>query len=107
MEIAFCSQELRKLCESAGAMKKKLGTDAADVLMTLLSELRAADSVDDLLEMDISPVNGNDRSRYLSTGQSLRIKVEVNHAKAPTDSDGAIAWDRVYRLKILEIQNGG
>ena len=108
MEIAFCSQELRALFESAKTMRTKFGADAADTLMTLLSELRAAESVDDLVDIDISAApNGPSHSVLLSPNNSAHVRIEANHIKLPLNDDGAIAWGRVYMIKVMEVRNGG
>jgi hypothetical protein len=107
MEIAFCSQELRALFESAKAMNDKFGTDAAEALMTLLSELRAVDSVDELIDVDISAAVEGKNSVILSVNADASMRVEANHIKVPTTGNGDVAWERVYMIKIMGIQNGG
>lgn len=73
--------------------------------MTLLSELRAAECVDDLLEVDISAVAGKSQSISLGVAKGTAIVAECNHAKPPLDQHGLVAWGKVYRLKLIGIEH--
>jgi hypothetical protein len=106
MEIAFNSRELRALVESAKAMRKKFGNEAANSLMTLFSDLRAADSIYDLIDVDMTlPLDGA-RSFKIELGASVCVLAEANNSKL-LGEDGMVAWDRVYMIKIMEIQYDG
>ncbi|PZP45316.1 MAG: hypothetical protein DI595_19040 [Agrobacterium fabrum] len=107
MEIAFCSQELRALFESAQAMRTKFGTDAADTLMTLISELRAAESIEDIVGLHVHTTSAvPPYSIAISTDKRLWLEIRANHVKIPTGSHGFVAWEHVYMIKIMGIENG-
>ncbi len=73
--------------------------------MTLFSELRAADSVDELIDIDISDAPTGTHSIILSASDDMRLRIEANHAKIPM-VDGKVAWDRVFMIKIMGVQHG-
>jgi hypothetical protein len=104
MEIAFRSQTLRSLCESATLIKKKFGPEAGDVLMTLLSEIRAAECVNDLKDI-VKIIDDENYSIRISVTEEMAVLAECNHNTPPLNNAGNMDWNKVYRLKIMEIEN--
>ena len=51
MDISYKDSKLRKLCENSREANRKLGADSAGKLQRRLSELDAADNVDELISV--------------------------------------------------------
>jgi hypothetical protein len=98
--IAFETLELRTLCETQAAAEEELGVEVAAKLRGRLADLRASANVTEMPTGN--PMFGDvEVSVDLSDRHILRFR--SNHAKPPQDSQGAIDWKRVNRVRIVGI----
>lgn len=104
MEIAFNTRELRNLAESVKGLSARFGSNAANNIMTLLSELRAAESIDDLVAVESSFARSPSAVLTISTEDGFRIVIEPNHTLVPLADDGNVLWEQVYRIRITDIE---
>ena len=51
MELSYASRDLERICTDARRMQKSLGAERAKKLRLRLDDLRAAEKMDDLLQM--------------------------------------------------------
>jgi hypothetical protein len=99
MELAFATKALRSLCEEEGTAVEKFGTKVAAELRARIADLRAADSVADIVAG--TPQFFDDDPRMtISVLEALEIVLRPNHLSVPSDAEGRIDWSRVRRLKI-------
>jgi hypothetical protein len=103
MELAFATRALRSLCEDTAVAQGELDGAVVEQLQARLADLRAADSVDDLVVGVRRPVDASATSVTLDLSQGYGIVCQVNHPTVPVDSDGNVAWARVRRLLITGI----
>jgi len=99
MELAFATKILRSLCEEEDAAVEKFGTKAAAELRARIADLRAADSVADIVAGTPRFFDDDPRMTVSLLGV-LEIVLRPNHIKMPLRDDGRIDWSRVRRLKI-------
>ncbi|MER8646041.1 hypothetical protein ACYG9R_00335 [Mesorhizobium sp. RSR565B] len=86
-------------------MEDEFGLDVAKALMALLAELRAADCIDDLPDVDMTPTKGLGQSTSIQVTAGVFLKIQVNHTTPPMDASQAILWGKVSRIKIMDISD--
>lgn len=103
VELAFHSKALRSICESDTKAVDTFGVTVASLLRHRLADLCAAKSPYDLpigkpraLETDPTRMMIN-----LCDGYSLTFC--ANHPKNPQTESGLIDWQKVNRIKVLDI----
>lgn len=106
MEIAFSSRALRSMCVSSTALKKTFGDDAGGAIRTFLSDIRAANNVEDIVNLGITTILTDDKSIKFDVGSGIVVKAEINHAKPPLGPSGRVVWVKVYRLKLVGVEHG-
>lgn len=107
MELAFRTRTLRSICEDEAKAAQHFHPEVVASLKRRLADLRAADSVDDLiagrprLTSDHSPVI------RLALVDEYELVCQMNHPNPPLDADGKLDWSRVRRLKVTLIAKQG
>ena len=107
MEIAFATKRLRQLCETEATARDALGDKAAQKLRARLADLRAAQSVKDLVAGRPSEVR-RDGAQLIAIGLSCgaRLLFSANHSKIPVTGKGDVDWSKVGRVKVICIEDG-
>ena len=104
MIVAFQTEALRTVCEDEKVAFRRLGQEASVQLRGRLADLRAATSVRDLLAG--KPTLSGSTTEFLTIelvpGSSMRWI--ANDAPPRLNSEGAIDWDAVVRIRLLEIE---
>jgi hypothetical protein len=97
--------ELRALCDDESVAFQRLGTDAADALKHRLADIRAADSIDDVV------AGRPQRGKYLDSdcirfelAGSHQLTVVPNHAPPRNDAHGHTVWDKVRRVRVVALE---
>lgn len=104
MIIAFETKRLRAICEDETVASKAFGPNVARTLQQRLADLRAADTIDDLIVGD-PIISGPDESTLtIAIVPGVRTVWSPNHVNAPRQADGHIAWDRTRRIRLLAIE---
>ncbi len=106
MELAFDTEELRTVCELESQAVTRFGHEVAMSLRHRLADLAAASAVAEL------PVGNPHLERreggellFIDLARQKRLVLVANHRRNPTLGDGSIDWNRVRRLKLIEIRN--
>lgn len=91
------------LCEQSTVAQDALGEEIASSLRIRLSELHAAQSIEDLIAGNprVDPLCDN--RMILDLADSYRIMFCANHAVNPKDESGDVDWTSVHRIKIIKI----
>ena len=106
LELAFETKTLRDLCEKEEKARRELGPEVAEKLKHRLADLRAAESVQDLVigrPRETQCANPGCFVIDLADGCSLAFC--ANHRKVPLLTSGGVDWAKVSRVKILRIEN--
>lgn len=102
MEVAFRTRRLRSICEEREVASRSLDRAVVDQLVSRLADLRAADSLADLVAGN--PVLAQDQTTLtLDLSDGFRMSLRVNHQTLPIDAEGVLVRERVSRLQIMEI----
>jgi proteic killer suppression protein len=104
LNLSFDNKNLRLICEDEIKAQEQLGTETAFKLKSRLADMRAADSVTDL-------VVGNPREILNQDNPAFKIDLSLDeciiftpvHSKLPVLSDGKIDWHNVSRIKLISI----
>jgi plasmid maintenance system killer protein len=104
MELAFTSKQIRRLCEDINVAQAQLGNVLAAQLVNRLSDIGAANYVDEIIagKPRLLKLDGSE-SYCIDLGENYRIIFISNHTKDPQKPDGAIDWSAVSRVQIKEI----
>lgn len=104
MEISFHTQELLNLCVDVSLADETFGTGAAEALRNRLSDIRAADSVLELLAGRPAPVLHKEQHCYrLEIAVGVWLIMVPNHNKPRLDASGLPDWGRIRRVRVLEV----
>ena len=106
MVILFNDDALRKLCEDEKAAKRKFGKDSAKKLRARLADLRAVQTVQDLIAGKPHPLRGDRTGEFSLTlhGGHRLVFVSANEP-VPETADGTVDWARVTELLVTSIGN--
>lgn len=106
MEISFHTEELLNLCIDDSVSDGSLGSAAAEALRNRLSDIRAADSVLELLAGSPTPGQYLGQHCYrLQIASGLWLTIVPNHNKPRLDASGGPDWGRVRRVRVLAVGN--
>jgi hypothetical protein len=106
LEISFHTPELLNLCIDESIADETFGTAAAEALRNRLCDIRAADSVLELLAGRPAPGLYRDQHCYrLEIALGVWLIIAPNHNKPRLDEFGLPDWTRVRRVRVLEVGN--
>lgn len=104
IEIAFLSKSLRAICTSEIVAQEKLNANVARKLKARLADLRAANSVNDLIAGNPRELEGNYPSRFaVDLCDGYHLIFCSNHNSTPLAGADMVDWSKVSRIKILNI----
>lgn len=109
MEIAFSSKELRDSCSQYLKLKEMVG-DFADVLMSLLEDIKACCSFLDLKNLLSFPYciqnHMSPERLIIKITDTIELAFVSNNSYIHNDGKN-INWDYVTHLKLVEILDNG
>ena len=107
MEINFASRKLQKACNSEKEMRARFGKPLAERLQQRLSELKAAETLEDVSRLPPARCHelSQDREGQLAVVlvQPQRLIFETDHNPVPYKPDGGLDWTQVTRIRVIEI----
>ena len=105
MKIQFATKKLQKIMTKEKELKKKFGDDGARRVQSRLSQLEAADTLDDLRKLP-------GRCHELSGDLKNHLAVDLQHPyrlifrpvePVPTKKDGGLDWTRVIEVVVIDV----
>lgn len=106
MELAFDTKSLRDLCEKEDKARHELGPDVARKLKHRLADLRAAESVKDLVAgRPRETESANPGCFVVDLADGFRLAFCANHNNVPLLPTGKVDWAAVNRVRILRIED--
>jgi hypothetical protein len=102
VELAFATRNLRSICEDSIKARNTLGDDVAEHLRSRIADLRAAESVDELVAGRPTTTKGADPRLTIRLGGGVVLSCRPNHASPPR-LDDELDWPRVRRLQVVAI----
>jgi plasmid maintenance system killer protein len=107
MEIAFGSRKMPKLCNSEKEMRSKLGDRGAKALQLRLTQIKAADTLEDLGKVPGARCHEltADRKGQLAVDlvHPRRLIFKPDHNPTPAKPDGGLDRQQVTRVVVIEI----
>ena len=108
MVILFSSRKQERIFCNAKEIRKTHGPRQGDQIRKRLDELNAATTLSDL--RNLTQANAHERHGYrgqifLNLNQPYRLVIEAINDPFPTKPDGGLDWDKVDRVKIVEIMD--
>jgi proteic killer suppression protein len=104
MEIDFKNKKIRNVCEQKSSAKSKRGSPLAKKIERRMADLKAADSVNDLVAGNPHPLKGDRAGQFaLRLHGGKRLVFEPNHHPIARLKDGSIDWSNVTKVLIVEI----
>lgn len=67
MQVEYRSQSIRKICTNASVAEKKYGSRMAELISLRIDQIRAAESVEEMVQYRIGrchPLSGNRKGQY-------------------------------------------
>jgi len=104
LQLAFSTKVLRDLCECAAKAEAAFGTQVAATLRARLADLRAAETVVDVIAGKPADVPEEPGVMSLSLGGPIRLVFRSNHNRTP-EIAGRVDWSRVTRIQLLRIES--
>ena len=90
------------MCEAEEYAKEELGTEIAEALKHRLADLDVANSVNDLIAGYPRRDQGSDHF-LVNLADDYCLEFNANHLKNPLNKTGSIDWNKVSRVKIVDI----
>lgn len=93
------------MCESEAKAIGILGVSAADALKNRLSDIRAADHIQDVLAGHPRNCRSGTNEYYqLDLADQYVLTISANHAEPRTSVNGNTDWLRVRRVKVVKVE---
>ena len=104
MRIAFRSHRLEALCGSEKALRRKYGPASARKVATRLSQLEAAETLEDMRSIGRCHELTHDRSGELAVSLDKGFRLVFRPAGDWRNRhDGGLVWQSVTEIVIIEI----
>ena len=105
MEITFISRKMDKLCNSDKEMRAKLGGRSAKILQLRLTQMKAADTLEDLRKVPGARCHEltGDRNGQLAVDLVQPYRLIFQPDPWPTKPDGGLDWQQVTQVIVVEI----
>ncbi len=107
LEVYFETKSLQKLCSSGKEMRKRLGDRTARLLQLRLTQMQAADTLDDLRKFPSL------RCHELTGNRKGQLAIDLVHPQRlilvpfddppPTKADGGLDWSKVTKVCVRGI----
>jgi len=101
VQLAFETAHLRTLCESSADAIRELGDEVASALRDRLADLDSAVSIKDILVGRPQAFDTGDLVIELTA--AYRLLCRANHPSNPKTTSDVINWEKVSRVKIVDI----
>lgn len=104
LEISFHTEGLRNVCIDGALADQTLGPAVAEALRNRLVDIRAADSVYDLLAgQPAADMHDSVECYRVNLVDGARLILVPNHNTPRIDAQGAVDWARVRRVRIMAV----
>lgn len=107
MELNYASQRMARLCSQAKSMVKELGKPCAEKLQQRLSELRAADTLNEMRSLPAARCHelAGNRKGYLAVDlkHPYRLIFQPDHDPSPLKPDGGLDWGQVTKILVIDV----
>ncbi|HCF99023.1 MAG TPA: hypothetical protein DEV93_00600 [Chloroflexi bacterium] len=109
MELAFATRALRSICEQADLASDKFGHEVAAELRARIADLRAAESVADIVAGQPRLLDDDDPRLILTLVDVVEMVIRPNHVLGWQGVRGPFEWQNVRRIRIdaLDMRDGG
>lgn len=104
MIIAFETKRLRTICEDGTVATDELGAVVANVLRERLADLRAADSIDDMIIGNATTSGPGRAILTITLTPGARTVWSPNHVHNPRCASGDIDWSQTRRVRLRSIE---
>jgi hypothetical protein len=105
LEISFHTERLKDVCIDSALADQTLGAAAAEALRNRLDDIRAADSVYDLLAgQPAAGVHNGVECYRVSLVNGARLVFVPSHNVSRINAQGAVDWTRVRRVRIMAVE---
>lgn len=106
MEVSFATRKLRKVCESEKELRRACGTDAAKKVMSRLSDLCAAATLEDMRNLpgrchELAGDRAGQLGIDLTGGR--RLVIAPTNGWPPSEKAGSHVWGEIDAVQVLEI----
>lgn len=109
MIIIFKTSKLQKECNNKNLMVKKYGTKRASLLKRRLSQLAAADVLEDLRNLPQARCHElkGQLKGYLSVDldHPYRFIFEPANNPIPKKPDGGLDWTKINKIRIISVED--
>ncbi|MCH4582657.1 hypothetical protein QCN28_21815 [Bordetella bronchiseptica] len=105
MEISFDTKELREQCSDEAYAAETLDSAVVEALKRRISDIRAADSIDDILAGQ--PRSGSYMGvecYFVDLAAGYQLIVKPAHSKPRVKADGSVDWDSIRRIKVVSLK---
>lgn len=104
MNLSFENKNIRLICEDETKAQEQLGMETALKLKSRIADMRAADSVTDLVVGNPREITGwNFPAFQIDLSSDECIIFSPVHSKLPVLSEGKTDWHNVSRIKLISI----
>jgi hypothetical protein len=100
MELAFATKALRSICEQEDAAVSEFGDQVAVDLRARIADLRAADSVADIVAGHPRLMDDGDPRMIISIMDVVEMVIRPNHVQVGRGAGDDFDWQRIRRLRI-------
>jgi hypothetical protein len=104
LNLAFATKALRSLCENRSIAERQLGPKSAERLRRRLADLRAAESLGDILASGLLETFSSETNELSFDLLGFKLVLRINHHALPVDDLGEVEWKRVSRVKVMNIE---
>jgi len=109
MLISYKNQKLEKVLTNSKKLIKKYGPDQAKLIARRINEIKASDNLSILGALPQARLHELKQNRQgqlsVDVKQPYRLIFVPDYDDPPVKQDGGLDWDKIERIKILEIED--
>jgi proteic killer suppression protein len=108
VDISFANKELGKWANDDRKALKEMGKVRADLYKKRLSQLKAADSLEDLRHVagNYHELTNNRKAQWAcDLDQPYRLIFKPQEIPIPINEDGQYLWEQIKAVEIIEVVN--
>jgi hypothetical protein len=103
--ISYPSRELAHRCTKLDVAQQWLGPTDAQALIDLIADAEALENAQELMDFYRAETREGDTLLVLFSPRCGAVFMPIG-SKLPRNADGALAWERVRRLMLVNVEEG-
>ena len=109
MLLSYRNKKLEKEFCDTKLLKRRWGEEQGNLIARRLEQLKAADNLEvlrTLPQLKAHELRGNRAGQIsIDVKHPYRLLIEPDHEEIPRKQDGGLDWQKITKVKVLEVED--